>query len=208
MFEKFLSTGTRDFVQRYEGTFGFYRKEDKSRLLVQLSGIGENSCNFVDAKGINYSLNADTDKDIGFEFLPPKSGYHNTDKGAILVQRTPARQWQRGISHKNTSLQVMTMGFLRAERVDIQNLERIYEKALTITEARRRAKADGKVTSVAISSQICMDVGVNALYVLQESIGTFMEKDNVFTVTLNDKNLFRTEVADAFKAMGCQVQFT
>jgi hypothetical protein len=204
MFEKFLSTNSRDFRQRYEGTWGFYRDEKKKRMLAQLVSITENVCNFVDSRGVQYRLNIDAEKDIGFEFLPPRSGYFNTDKGAFLVQRVAARQFQRGISERNVTVAVLISGGHLNQRVDFTTLGKVYENTVPYKDAREAFEKKA-TPSWALSPQFALDGG-GLVWVLAERIGKYTQKDSNYIFTLDDPSLWRTEIADAGKAVGCAIE--
>jgi len=204
MFEKFLSANSGDFRQRYEGTYGFYRDEKGTKLLAWLTSITDNVCMFTDARGLEYKLNVDAQKDIGFEFLPPKAGYFNTDKGAMLVQRVAQRQFQRGISGKNISINLLHKGMLIAQRIDFPLIERLYDKALSTKDAKALFEKGGS-PSWAVSSQFCLG-DTRHVWVLAETIGKYRKEGEKYIVSLNEKCLFRTELTDAFKAIGCPVE--
>jgi len=203
MFEKFLSASSGDFRQRYEGTYGYYKDDKGNRLLAWLTAITDRTCMFTDARGLEYKLNVDTQKDIGFEFLPPKAGYFNTDRGAMLVQRIAQRQFQRGVSGKNISINLLEHGRLIGQRVDFPLIERIYDKNLPVKEARTLFET-GKLPSWAVSPQFCCDA--KHVWVLAEVIGKYHNDGEKYIVSLNEKCLFRTELIDAFKAIGCPVE--
>lgn len=203
MFEKFTSTGWREFSQRYEGTHGFYRDEKKKKILVRLAGINADRCAFVDSKGTGYSLNSDSKKDIGFEFIPPEARFHNTIEGPVLVQRKAQRQFQRGISSKNTTLHVLqSTRFLQAN-VDFPILEQIYLNPLDHKTAFERFKVYG--TACAISDQIAIN-GVGNVFLWDKRIGSFTRRENHLAFKLEEPALWRTELADAAKAIGCTIE--
>lgn len=204
MFEKFLSQGARDFRQRYEGTYGFFRDDEHKRMLAQLVRITDTQCIFHDSRGVEYRLNADADGDKGFEFIPPKSGYFNTDIGAMYVQRNAARQFQRGVSGNNTSVYLLSKGSLIPREISFPVMVFLFEKA---REPRDSLDAFlmKKIPSWSPSSPFCFDA--NNVWVFAERIGTWSMKDTVFNVNLNDKTLYRTEIADAFAAVDRQVGF-
>jgi hypothetical protein len=201
MFEKFLSANTGDFRQRYEGTFGFYRDEKGKRLLTKLVAIRGDVCVFVDSKGIEYKLYPDAESDIGFEFIPPKAAYYNTTDGAVLVVRQAARQFQRGLSSKNTVIYTLKSALLQS-RVDFPMLEKIHLKAVTPREAYAQWEA---LPSVAISKQLACDKASASLFVYENKVGSFTKGKDHFQVLLNEPALWRTEVQDAFKSIGCTV---
>lgn len=201
MFEKFTSQGANDFRQRYQGTFGFFRNdhEKKAPFLCKLSFV-ENAVKFIDKRGIEYTLNPDVEEQIGFHFLPPKAGYFNTDTGAMLVTRQAARQFQRGISDRNTQMYNLSMeaGF-RGTPVDFTNLEKVFYSKMTVDEAVARFHV-GKAKSVALSTQFATE-GKN-IYVMASHIGTVIRAEpEKWVISLNDKDLFRTEINDALKGL-------
>jgi hypothetical protein len=211
VFEKFLSNNSGDFRQRYEGTFGFYRGEDGKKLLVRLEAINERVCLFIDKNGLEYRLNVDSEKDIGFDFIPPKSGYYNTlmDDGTlqpVLVSRVPARQFQRGVSSKNTKITRLIAGQAAAIPFNFPILEKIYLTALSTEEAFGRWNNNPKAGAVAISKQLALDATVGKVLLYENWIGTFKKKDTHFTCKLDEPALWRTEITDAFRALGCTTE--
>jgi hypothetical protein len=200
VFEKFTSANAADFRQRYQGTFGFYRNdhEKKEPLLCQLKFI-EDKVAFTDKRGIEYSLNPDVPENIGFQFLPPKAGYFNTSTGAMLVTRTAARQFQRGISDRNTAIYSLDQlrGF-RSVGVTFATLEKVFYSKLSVEEAVA-AFNSGKAPSVAFSSQFGTDG--NNVYVLATVCGKVIDKSpELWKIKLDDPDLFKTEINDALKA--------
>lgn len=203
MFEKFTSNNWREFSQRYEGTHGFYRDERKKRILVRLSGINAERCSFVDSKGMSYSLNSDSMEDIGFEFIPPEARFHNTEDGPVLVQRKAQRQFQRGISNKNTTLHLLGAVRFGEVRVDFPYLEKIFLNALNHKTAFEQFKKLG--TACAISNQIAIN-GYGNVYLWDKKIGTFTRRENHFMFKLEEPALWRTEITDAAKAVDCTAE--
>lgn len=199
MFEKFLYANAADFRQRYEGTHGFFRNEAGKRTLVQLTAIDKTVCIFLDAHGVEYRLNADTDKDIGFEFLPPKSGYFNVAEGTWMVARIPARQFQRGISGRNTAIYRHFAGGMTPVKVNIKNLEAIYADNISYLEAFELFHRKG-LESVALSSSFAL--GHHAqLYLYTERIGVWDKQGDNYKLMLKEPGLFTTELKDAVKTL-------
>ncbi len=197
MFEKFLSANADDFRQRYLGTFGFFRKEDGTKLLTRLDTISGRGCSFSDVRGVTYNLEPDSKLDIGFEFLPPKSGFFNTAIGTVLVIRIPARQFQRGVSPNNTALHLLSGKQQEHLPLDFPIMEKIYEKNTTLEQAFEEFKQK-KTHSVALSSQIALDRA--RLWVLDEPIGECRYSNGTFKVKLKAPDFWLTETTDAFKA--------
>jgi hypothetical protein len=197
LFEKFLSANVDSFRQRYEGTYGFYRDEKKKRLLVRLDSISAEECTFVNADGIDFRLRVDTSRDIGFEFLPPKSAWYNTEGGAVWTQRLAQRQFSRGVTSKNLEISLLTPDRgLTPMRVDFKTLSSIYEKALAPALA---IEALGK-KSVAISSAFALDQS-GIVYLFKEVIGAYTRQDKRLVFKLNEPKNWRTEISDACMAI-------
>jgi hypothetical protein len=210
VFEKFLSINEADFRQRYEGTYGFYRNEDGKKMLVQLSRINRGECHFVDIRGVDYYIKADSEKNVGFEFIPPRSSYYNTDTAyALLVKRVAERQFHRGIYNRNTSITSLgKSGFFAALPINFETLEKVYLKAFSYRDAFQ--KWNDKV-SVAISPQFALCIPTSGVYIWEKKIGTFTkdnDKKNHFNIKLDDSDLWKTELVDTFKLLDCTVEIS
>jgi hypothetical protein len=200
MFEKFKSENLDSFRQRYEGTFGFYTDgKNKKRLLVKLTEITAGRCNFQDAKGVSYHVNPDHPEEVGFEFLPPKSQWYNTSKGAMFTQRLASRQFQRGVTGKTLEIHLLGKGQLWSTRVGFDTLSEIYEKALSPKDALPNLDRE---MSVAISGQFAFD-NTGSVLLLREQIGDWKRDGRRFTIKLAEPSMWRTEITDALTAMGC-----
>jgi hypothetical protein len=144
-------------------------------------------------------MNPDSPREIGFEFLPPKSMWYNTVEGAVFCQRLAMKQFQRGITGKSLEISVAKKGELLPVKINFPILSNIYEKAVSPKDALPVLLKD---KSLAISSQFALDQGV--VYLFKEIIGKYeydAKKDFMFK--LNEPDLWRTEIGDAVTAMGC-----
>lgn len=199
MFEKFMSVNARDFSQRYQGTYGFFKREDKKTLVRLVNvNVDRGQVEFIDAKSIPYQLNQNSTEDVGFEFLPPKSSWHNTSMGALLVRRIPQRQYSRGICDANTSIQQIGM---RAVPVEFKTLSAIFERSLTPQQAEKTGR------SFAVSEQFAVWPEEKRLYLFHQHIGSAVKQaDGSYDVSLNDSEMFKVETFDAFTRAGFKVQ--
>lgn len=211
MFEKFTAANAGDFRQRYQGTFGFFIDGDK-KTLSQLTEVGTGGSRpgvvFHDRNGEKYLLRSDSTQDRrGFEFLPPKSAWYNTKDGvALLVSRVPARQYQRGLCSKNTSLRdTADIEY----PVDFKNLIKIFEDRVTVQEALATVlKNSGNPhLGIAISPQFAINIAFKTIKCFATTIGEviYSKVDEVFTVTLNSPDLWGIEVKDAFARSNLKV---
>lgn len=198
MFEKFLSNNVDNFRQRYEGTYGFYRTNDGRRILTMIRSVGQ-VCEFVDANNINYTLNADSPNNIGFEFLPPRSQWYNTATGPMFVKRGARRQWQRGISAANTLIYypLMNRVNLAATAVNFVNLEKIYNDVNTPSFLQAWNLFKQHKAPCAISRAFAFAFGNVWLY--DTPIGTYTYAEGKLFLSLGQPDLWGNEIKDALK---------
>lgn len=207
MFEKFTTVDAHDFRQRYQGTYGFFRRGD-FRQLAKLRTI-DGVVKFCDKDGIEYTLNPDSPNDVGFEFLPPKAGWHNTASGAWLVTRLAARQWLRGICSRNTSI-----GTPHGHRalVDFPILADIYAHDTKFEDALKSfnqySAKSGSTGCLALTNQLALSCYKDFSYIfcLDVNIGSWKLVDGVYKVQLKDPLLWVTEVKDAFARNNLKVE--
>lgn len=199
MFDKFLSANARDFSQRYQGTYGFFRNKEEKPWLAKITAV-EGTVTFINKAGVPFELAPDRPDDIGFQFIPPRSGYFNTTFGTIYVKRVAARQFQRGISDRNTQLFLLQedWGFKQLP-VNFQWLEAVYDSSITVATAYRKF-LEGSLFSVAINNQFAIDKQVVRVY--EHEVGSIEEiAPNMLKLNLKDKSLFRTEITDALRGI-------
>lgn len=205
MFEKFTSANANDFRQRYQDTFGFFREEGRDPVLAKVDFV-EGIVSWRDRRGQRYELNPDTKANTGFQFLPPKPGFTNTNEGVVYVKRRAARQFSRGICHRNTVMYLITLhkelkGVVWSEvAVNFKYLEMVYEANISKGDAFA-AFVKGTVYSFAPSEQFAMSKA--DLWVYETPIGKVLEVgERVVKLKLNgDPALFRTEISDAFRGV-------
>lgn len=204
MFEKFTSADARDFATRYQGTYGFFYRDGVKKFLVRLEVVDQ-TVRFVDRAGIPYDLMPDSQEDTGFEFLPPKSGFFNTDIGAVYVERRATRQFSRGISDRNTRLYQVNgpAGGMVSIPVNFKNLEKVYNSKITTAEAYK-AFAEKINPSCALSPQFAIDE--SRVYIFSNIIGrvSSFSKDKISLKLEND--LFKTEIRDNARGVA-EVEF-
>jgi len=140
MKDTFTTENANDFHRRYQGTFGWYigGKTDTTKKLVEITEVRDRRCTFRDVDGRQY--HATIDSGVIFEFEPLQSGWWNgSDNSTYLVQRVPARQWQRGVSRGNTSILRLfsdTLGELQQlPEITIEALHTIYVEGVSSVDA-------------------------------------------------------------------------
>lgn len=100
----FLRKNSREFNERYTGTYGVLQHKDK-KLVVLVDAVAHGVCQLSDKHGITYKVNMVEDSpEAVFHFLLPKTGWVNTAVGPLRVARVPARQFKFGVCSNNTTI--------------------------------------------------------------------------------------------------------
>lgn len=168
MLDSLTSYNAADFRQRYQGTFGLY-PTSKGKILVLVRKVDSKRVMFTDAENTEYFANVDAG--VSFEFLPVARGWHNGKKGAVMLQRVPARQWQRGISESNTVALLPpehNKGGLKLVSPSFDTLDCVvnpYPLPYAINEKLTKTR-----DSVAISKHFCLSG--DSLYFFDKIIGS------------------------------------
>jgi len=192
MFEKFTSKTAGDFRQRYQGTYGFF-KRGTSKTLVRLDKIVTDTSRpvveFSDINGLKCHLFIDSeDETIGFEFLPPKMQYHNCEDGVYIVRRVPARQYLRGICDRNTAINTVADYQLP---VDFTMLNKLFTSTTTPQERivlLRKGKDAYGEQSIALSGQFAINLVSRKVYCLGTVIGAGSLTDDTLSIWLFDQS--------------------
>lgn len=199
MFEKFTSQDANDFRQRYQGTYGYYRRGTKKKL-VRLDKVDTDNrvVIFVDSDDLQYEVHADASDDtIGFDFLPPEMSYHNTSSGVYLLRRIPARQYSRGISDRNVSIRTLNG---RGVPVNFSTLTDIFENTVSpsdIFDSLINPKNPLKATGLALSSQFGVWLEGKVVYCFNDRIGDAHLSSKGLQIELEDYSFWGTEVKNA-----------
>jgi hypothetical protein len=210
MFEKFTSMESHDFRQRYQGTYGFFTHQGKKTLTRLDKVFAEGKASYVefsDKDGLKYLLHPDSENEgTGFEFLPPKSAWFNTKEGIpLLVSRIPARQYQRGICDKNTSITDIRNN---NRPVDFEFLSMLFGQNISAASALVSAKETGNgAAGVAISPQFVVGFNTHNIKCFNQTIGYAEYSKGMFTIELDSPELWTQEVTDAFRRSGLAMQF-
>lgn len=110
-----------------------------------------------------YSEHSHTAPEI--EFILPKKSFFNTDMGAMLLQRIPARQYRRGICGDNTSIHLLRAnGVWQSQPVTFELLDKYVRKPSFIGFHESEV-------SYAVSRRVAVDAKSN-VWVDQQAVGT------------------------------------
>ena len=186
---QFTSDGSRDFRQRYEGTFGFHTTESKKRLLVRIISVNEEEMKFEDKGRSEYV--AYSDHGTEFEFLSPVKRMFDHRGKLSLIFRRPARQYQRGISQANTQILTISTGAVLAPT--FQNLTCAFADE-GFNGAKFKLWEKGERDEIVLSPML--GVAGKRVFLYNVDIGTVEER------TFKVAGLFLQEVKDCVRDCG------
>jgi hypothetical protein len=150
-----------DFRQRYQNTVGWYVKETGEKQIVIIDKVGNDQVSFVTEEGTSAAAMNGTG--VTFEFTQVPLGWYNTHIGPVFVSRRPARQWQRGISSKNTDLMDWTE---RRVPFDLKVIKALFED-------------DGEFKGLSYAPSKFFCLSTESLYFLNQKIG-YLDKNVIF----------------------------
>lgn len=191
MFEAFVSETAKDFRQRYQNTYGFFTtKETNKRILVVISNVEENKVDFYDVDRNQYS--AQVNMGVQFEFVAPVKRLFTDGKIIMLIQRKPARQWQRGLSSSNTSITNIDTG--ANITLNFSRVQEAYGKS-HVFNPKDHAKYLSENSSICLLSDMFAFVG-DTLYLYNVAVGKVNKETKVITM---DQKVFHQEVCDLLR---------
>jgi len=191
-----------DWRQRYNKTYGWFRHESGEKKLVFISDVSS-KVTFTTSDGQEFYANPD--KDVKFEFLPITRGWFYTrDGGGALFQRVPAKQYHRGISKGNTSIQYLRVDGTLGGRglgnaLDFAILEDVFVAKPTWTfqdflKERAWCWIPSKFFVVTLQGRVLM---------YDFPIGSFDRNKNIITLT---NSLFLQEIQDVVRRCGVTLE--
>lgn len=187
MFEKFTANGGNTFRQRYEGTFGYYvnRETKTPPLLVQLTNF-RNDGNILEFKtidGVLYTLNINTNREIGFEFAPPTKRWYPSDRfGALLGSRRVARQFSRGLCENNYELRYL------------QNNERWVSAQITFENVHHILEESTRQITAPVTAFVENKYAHNTYYLTPQYV-LFRSKEGLLNLYLYERPIASLTVA-------------
>jgi hypothetical protein len=94
----------RDDIQRYyRSTYVKFRETGDALFYVK--HVGESLVTGVGADGVPFELYLNVDFPYEMDYILPRKSFFQYGAFACLLQRIPAKQYQRGISESNTLIQ-------------------------------------------------------------------------------------------------------
>jgi len=182
---------SEDFRTRYRHTFGWLIKDNNEKVLVFIKDVGRQVV-FTVEDGSEYFANAGFN--VMFEFLPITRGWFDTRNGPVLLQRVPARQYQRGISKSNTSCtRIGIGGHLLPVALTIDVLVDVFVNKPTSTFQQFVKK---EKLYLVVNKFFLLSHGFVYMYDMQVGSYTLDKNNKVFVLLDNAK--FKQELTDSF----------
>ena len=196
MLDQLTATNLNDFIQRYNGTYGWYVDNDK-KLFVRIDHVNKHGVKFSDKSGYQYE--SKLGGGVMFEFLPATRGWYNTpDGGVYFITRVPRKQFQRGISADNHHiLELYDKGETLLPVPSYEWQDVIYSIFSQEAEYKPHvATFCEKGGNVALSKQFA--INRNAVMFLDKTIGRFITKNKSGTKTIQtfDNYNLKQELGD------------
>lgn len=174
--------GAADFKQRYCNGYGIYITESKKRIVVYLHTMADGCLFFRDINAQEYFVRFDTNAE--FEFLPSVKGWHYQPTRAVLLARVPARQYNRGINHNNTTAMVYSNRGFTGVEVDHALVESLFGESHPTLNDQVAAFLSGSTDFCVLSSYFCLTH--KRVFLSNIQIGTYTKTKTQATIILTN----------------------
>jgi hypothetical protein len=188
MREEFTSSNSKDFGQRYVGTFGWFEKPDGGKVMVLVGSISKEYVTFYDKNNFEYTAKADMGN--VFSFLPVQKGLYEYQDDIVFISRVPARQWKRGICLDNTSVRSFNRGLSQID-FSYNLLEKIFGENEDTLLQKFKENYSGNLLlgrSFVIYNNLC--------YIYNNIIGSYSPTTTTIYLT---NSLFLQEITDILR---------
>lgn len=102
----FTRENAGDIQRYYRGTY--IKLKETGDVLYYIRGVDSQRVTGQDQDGNEFELWLDDDFPYEVDYILPNKSVFQHGKNALMLQRTPAKQYQRGISEGNTIVQHLT----------------------------------------------------------------------------------------------------
>jgi hypothetical protein len=177
----------RDIQKYYQGTFVKFKEFGEKLFYIDVVNAGE--IHGKDEDENPFILYLVEEAPYTLEYVLPSRATFNYKGSAYMLQRVPARQYQRGLSTGNTRLIEIPSG--KAQSVNFPALKAFVEKQVypTIKDA---IYGKGKEKVLAVSSRMSFSRPHQALFVDCVQVATFDRARSLFKVN----PLFKPELQE------------
>lgn len=186
MKDTYTSDNSRDFRQRYAGTYGRLTTPTGKKITVYVEDMDDNEVRCLTAEGAQIS--ARVNAGVEFEFYPLNRRLTDHQGSILYSERKAARQYQRGVCLGNTY--IVNMSKMKEVRLDHGIVDAIYNQEQNPAETFSDY-VKGTRNSFLLSNMFA--VIEDKLYLYSKVVGNYKKA----TATLSVIPLFCQEVKDA-----------
>ncbi|MDE3022293.1 MAG: hypothetical protein KGI54_10570 [Pseudomonadota bacterium] len=164
-----------DIRRYYKGTFVKFKETGDTLFWIQdCSAKCVYGCTSDDTQ---FELYLSEDFPYEVDYVLPRKAYFQFEKRAHLLQRKPAKQYQRGVSPENTRiLNLDTSGLFKPAGVNFKVLGAFVEKQAYPSFNTALANKDKNV-STALTSRMAYANKVNTIYIDEFPVAQVVRKD-------------------------------
>ena len=181
------SNNVEDIIKYYKGTWVKFKEENDVLFYVEnadqtaiyVTSISDEKC-FIKLTKEGYFL----------DFLIPRKTVYQYQNNAVMLSRTPARMWKKGVCQTNTTFRMLKTNGWTPLDFNKHMLEGFVNKP---TYGTLNTLKDGETNSVALSPRISMTVGGH-VYIDDVMIAKYMANK----ATLTTKTLFTPHLRPYF----------
>ena len=187
----FLSSNYDDISRYYKGTYVKFK--DTGDKLFYIRNVHRDSITGCDEDGTEFELYLNDTHPYEVDYILPSKSFFQYAKRAVLLQRIPAKQYQRGISGNNVKLVSLTKtGGLSTMDMGFEVLKAFVSKQnfWSLDEAVRNK---GRMISIALTPRIAYIPEAGYIFVDTTAVARVDKKDktiymlaSIFSNELNE----------------------
>jgi hypothetical protein len=187
----FMSANYDDISRYYKSTYVKFKETgDKLFYIRHVTPVSVTGC---DEDGTEFELFLGNDYPYEVDYILPRKSFFQANKRAILLQRIPAKQYQRGISTGNVRLTGLAKtGGLSTHEIGFDLLKAFVTKQ-AFPRLDEAIKNTARNVSVALSSRIAYVPDVGYFYVDTTVIAQVDKKTKQIHML---QNVFRNEMQE------------
>ena len=176
----FLSSNAEDIGRYYRNTYvKFKEMGDKLFFIRRVDAYSVQGC---DEDGTEFELFLNDEHPYEVDYILPRKSFFQLGKRAALLQRIPAKQYQRGISNGNTAITSLNAdGGVAKHEVGFETLKQFVNKQqyLSLDDA---IKNKDRNISVVLNPRFAYVPKAGYIFVDTKAIARLDKKEKTFVV--------------------------
>ena len=185
----FVSSNWEDISRYYKNTYVKFKETGEKLFYVRR--VDRFAVTGTDEDGTEFELCLNDEHPYEVDYILPNKSFFQCGKRATMLQRIPAKQYQRGISSSNTQLcSLNKAGGLAKHEINFELLKQFVTKQtfISLDEAVRNKPRN---MSTALSPRMAYVPDMNMLFVDFVAIALLDKKDKTIAMI---KPIFHDEV--------------